>query len=173
MLHIITGGSGSGKSAFAEEQILKLGPAKRYYIATMHPFDEESKKRVQRHRAMRDGKGFETIERYTHLEQIEIPEGANVLLECMSNLVANEMYEEDGAGEQAVDAVMKGIRHLALQAANLIVVTNEVFSDVQDYDSETLRYMDFLGKINHQMAVIADRVTEVVYGIPISIKINV
>lgn len=170
MLHIITGGSGSGKSAFAEEQILKLGPAKRYYIATMHPFDEESKKRVQRHRVMRDGKGFETIERYTHLEQIGISEGANVLLECMSNLVANEMYEEDGAHERTVDAVMEGIRHLAGQAANLVVVTNEVFSDVQDYEAETLRYMDYLGKINCRMADMADQVTEVVYGIPISVK---
>ena len=170
MLHIITGGSGSGKSAFAEKQILDFGPAKRYYIATMHPFDEESKKRVQRHRTMRSGKGFETIERYTHMEQIQGICGANVLLECMSNLVANEMYEEGGAGKKTVDAVVKGIRHLAQQAENLVIVTNEVFSDVQNYDAETLRYLQYLGEINCRLAKEADRVTEVVYGIPIHVK---
>lgn len=170
MFYLITGGSGSGKSSFAEEQIVKFGPAKRYYIATMHPFDEESRKRVARHRRMRQGKGFETIECYTHIEQIEELAGANVLLECMSNLVANEMYEEDGAGEQTVEAVMNGIAHLISQADNLVVVTNEIFSDVQGYDAETLRYMKYLGEINCRMAKEADRVTEVVYGIPIHVK---
>ena len=42
MLHLITGGSGSGKSRYAEGEILKLGPGRRIYIATMYPSDEES-----------------------------------------------------------------------------------------------------------------------------------
>ena len=42
MMTVVTGGSGSGKSAFAEEKIVSFGPAKRIYIATMHPYDEES-----------------------------------------------------------------------------------------------------------------------------------
>ncbi len=67
MLAVVTGGSGSGKSAFAEETVLSFGPAKRIYIATMHPFDEESHKRMARHRKMRAGKGFETVECYTGL----------------------------------------------------------------------------------------------------------
>lgn len=41
MLTLVTGGSGSGKSAFAEDRVLSFGEAKRIYIATMHPFDEE------------------------------------------------------------------------------------------------------------------------------------
>lgn len=65
MMILVTGGSGSGKSAFAEDQVVSFGEAERVYIATMFPFDEESKKRVQRHRNMRSGKGFETIECYT------------------------------------------------------------------------------------------------------------
>ena len=50
MMTVVTGGSGSGKSAFAEDKIVSFGPAKRIYIATMHPYDEESHKRVARHR---------------------------------------------------------------------------------------------------------------------------
>ena len=45
MMTVVTGGSGSGKSAFAEDKIVSFGPAKRIYIATMHPYDEESHKR--------------------------------------------------------------------------------------------------------------------------------
>ena len=46
MLTLVTGGSGSGKSAFAEDRVLSFGDAQRIYIATMHPFDEESHKRI-------------------------------------------------------------------------------------------------------------------------------
>ncbi len=62
MIVLVTGGSGSGKSAFAEDRVLSFGEARRIYIATMYPFDMESKKRISRHRNMRAGKGFETVE---------------------------------------------------------------------------------------------------------------
>ena len=91
MLTLVTGGSGSGKSAFAEDRVLSFGEAKRIYIATMHPFDEESHKRIERHRKMRAGKGFETVECYTGLKKVRLPESDKdrvVLLECMSNLAA-------------------------------------------------------------------------------------
>lgn len=65
MMILVTGGSGSGKSAFAEDCIVAFGNARRIYIATMYPFDEESRKRVKRHQAMRQGKGFDTLECYT------------------------------------------------------------------------------------------------------------
>ncbi len=170
MIHIVTGGSGSGKSAFAEEQIVNLQGDVRIYIATMYPFDEESRRRVERHRRMRAGKRFETVECYTHLEELKIPKGADVLLECMSNLTANEMYQEGGAGENTCEAVCRGIDALAAQAENLVVVTNEVFSDGITYDRETQRYLKYLGTINQYLARIADSVTEVVYGIPVRIK---
>ena len=69
MLHLITGGSGSGKSRYAEDRILKLGPGRRVYVATMYPYDDESFQRIRRHRAMRAQKEFETIECYTALEK--------------------------------------------------------------------------------------------------------
>ena len=53
MMHLITGGSGSGKSAYAEAQILALNGERRIYIATMYPYDEESHRRIARHREMR------------------------------------------------------------------------------------------------------------------------
>ena len=166
MMAVVTGGSGSGKSAFAEDKILSLGQGKRFYIATMHPYDEESYKRVERHRKMRAGKGFETVECYTGLENLEFPQDAIVLLECMSNLAANEMFEESGAGADTVEAVLRGVRKLKSQVRHLVIVTNEIFSEAASYEGDTVRYQD-LGKINQKLGEMADQVVEVVYGIPI------
>ena len=167
MLTIVTGGSGSGKSAFAEDKVLAFGEAQRVYIATMHPFDEESHKRIERHRKMRAGKGFETIECYTGLKDVKLPSGCVVLLECMSNLVANEMFEEQGAHEQTVKDIMSGIDELVRQAAHVVIVTNEIFSDAVVFDKEMASYLEYLGKINQAVALRADEVVEVVYWIPL------
>jgi adenosylcobinamide kinase/adenosylcobinamide-phosphate guanylyltransferase len=170
MIHLITGGSGSGKSRYAEQQILELGEGRRIYLATMYPYDEESRQRIERHRAMRAEKNFETLECYTRLGELEIPEGCNVLLECMSNLVANEMFRPGAAGIHAVSAVRDGIRNLRRKAANLVIVTNEIFSDGVAYGNQTRVYQEYLGAINQELAHIADRVTEVIYGIPVPVK---
>ena len=167
MMILVTGGSGSGKSAFAEDCIVAFGNARRIYIATMYPFDEESRKRVKRHQAMRQGKGFDTLECYTDLSRASVPKGTTVLLECMSNLVANEMFQEEGAHENTVEAVLKGVRHIREQAGNLVIVTNEIFSEAADYQGETGLYQEYLGQINQKIAEIADQVVEVVYGIPV------
>ena len=171
MLHVVTGGSGSGKSAFAEGQILSFGPGKRIYIATMYPgHDEENFRRIERHRRMRSEKQFETLECYTHLAGLEIPDGCQILLECMSNLVANEQYMDSGAGKNTVQAVLDGVEHLLDHAENLVIVTNEVFSDGITYDSYTEEYLQFLSAVNRQLAARAESVTEVVYGIPVAVK---
>ena len=61
MMIFVSGGSSSGKSAFAESLIVKSGIARRLYIATMEPFGAEAAVRIERHRALRAGKGFDTV----------------------------------------------------------------------------------------------------------------
>ncbi len=170
MFLLVTGASGSGKSAFAEEQTVKLSKGKRIYLATMKCFDEESRQRIARHRKMRESKNFETIEWYVGLENLVIPHKAAVLLECMSNLTANEMYDPLGAGEETPERILRGIRSLTMQAEHVCVVTNEVFSDGEEYDAQTARYLSYLGKINCEMAKMADEVYEIVFGIPLRRK---
>lgn len=170
MFTVVTGGSGSGKSAYAEDLILSYGPAKRIYIATMFPYDAESYRRIDRHRQMRRDKGFTTVECYTALADAQIPPGSHVLLECMSNLVANEMFLENGAGGQTVEAVMDGIRMLRETAAHVCIVTNEIFSGSHCYDEGTRQYQQNLAAINCQIVQMADAAAEVVYGIPLRIK---
>lgn len=170
MITLVTGGSGSGKSEYAENLLVSCGEARRIYIATMYPFDEESHRRIARHRNMRAGKGFETMERYTDLKHLEIPEGSHVLLECMSNLVANEMFQPEGAREHTVREVLEGIDRLNRRAGHLFIVTNEIFSDGALYEGEMEDYQNYLGEINREIAARASQVVEVVYGIPIELK---
>ena len=90
MLTLVIGGAASGKSAYAESLTLKL-PLPRYYVATMQVWDEECAKRVEKHRAMRKEKQFETIESPISLDKIRMPNRGIVLLEDLGNLTANEL----------------------------------------------------------------------------------
>lgn len=160
MLTLVIGGAASGKSEFAENLVLTL-PGRRVYVATMEPYDGECLARIEKHRRQRAGKGFLTLERYRDLGGLEVPTGANVLLECMSNLLANELYSPQGGGSAAV---LGGVERLCARCANLTIVTNEVFSGGKDYEGDTLRYLRALGSVNRALAARANRVVEVVCG---------
>ena len=69
MMILVTGGASSGKSAYAEQLACSL-PGSRYYLAAMKPFGEEGARRIARHRALRAGKGFVTVECYEGLETV-------------------------------------------------------------------------------------------------------
>mgnify|MGYP000806725828 CR=1 FL=1 len=172
MFVTVTGGSGSGKSAFAEEQILKFPEKNRLYIATMVCFDEESRQRVKRHRKMRKEKHFDTLECPTDLVHVRIPKDTAVLLECMSNLVANEMFSgADIVSEDVVVGhILQGIKSLSAKVDELVIVSNNVFEDGISYDATTQAYIRALGRINTGVAALADTVTEVVVGIPVPVK---
>ncbi|MBM6829805.1 bifunctional adenosylcobinamide kinase/adenosylcobinamide-phosphate guanylyltransferase [Anaerotignum lactatifermentans] len=166
MMILVSGRAASGKSAYAEELILKYGKGRRIYIATMEPLDQESEKRIERHRAMRRGKGFQTIERYYDLAGLTVPEDSAVLLECLGNLAANERYGPQGAGEDAFAALLDGVEHLRRQCGLLVVVANDIFSGGRQYEGDTLGYLRMLALLHRRLAERADAVCEVVCGIP-------
>ena len=170
MMHLVTGASASGKSAYAEDLLVLAKSAEKYYIATMRPWGAEGAARVKKHRAMREGKGFQTIEAFHTLDDLRLPEKGSLMLECMSNLLANEQFELGGTDEEILDRIQQGIQNLKEQTDDLIIVTNEIFSDGCRYDAETVRYIRRLGNLKIRMAEEADAVTEVVYGIPIRRK---
>ncbi|MBC8569298.1 bifunctional adenosylcobinamide kinase/adenosylcobinamide-phosphate guanylyltransferase [Zongyangia hominis] len=167
MLTLIIGGAGSGKSAFAEALLAKSGCLDKIYIATMDPWGEEAKARIRRHRAMRRDKGFATVERFVSLSGLRVPKGAAVLLECVGNLAANELFSPGGAGKDAVAAIVGGVDALCARAGDVIVVANDVFSDGVEYDGETETYRRVMAEATAQISHRADRVAEVVCGIPI------
>ena len=176
MMILITGGSGSGKSEYAENRIVELAEdCDRYYIATMQVYDEEGQKRIARHRQMRSGKGFATIEQQTDIEksiekmQESSPDRRAALLECMSNLVANEMFADGKITDKkaVVGKSIAGMERLKESVAHLVIVSNNVFEDGILYDQTTMDYIEAIGQINGQLARMADEVVEVVAGIPV------
>lgn len=165
---LITGGSASGKSQYAERVAAAL-PGPRFYIATMRPWDKECEARIEKHRRQRAGLGFETVEHYGDLRSLRLPARGTALLECMSNLTANVLYAPSPP-EHPLEAVRAGLRALADQCGHLIVVTNEVFSDGIAYDESLTDYLRLLAGLNEQIGRDFDHVIEVVCGIPIAHK---
>ena len=170
---LISGGSASGKSEFAENLAVSLSEPENsnlIYIATMKPYGDEAKERIQKHQLQRKTKGFATIECYNELEKIVVMKDSIVLLECLSNLMANELFTEDRGediNENGYDLVVRGIASIEKQTKHLIIVSNDIFSDGIKYDKDTMRYQKKLGRINRELASKFDEVIEVSNGIPI------
>ena len=176
MITLIVGGSGSGKSAYAEDYMISHSEEKKkYYIATMQVYDAEGERKIERHRMLRSGKGFSTIEQSVDIEKavekMEAGKGT-AFLECISNLTANEMFagEEPKTEEVVVEKIMKGIKTLSKELTHLVIVSNNVFEDGNVYDNTTMTYIRAMGRINEKLAGIADEVVEVVVGIPMMVK---
>ena len=154
MLTLIIGPNNSGKSAYAESIIADLESTKRYYIATMIPYGEEGQARVKKHLKMRANLGMETIED-PYLEKVDdIANGADVLLEDVSNLVANRLFEK---GPEACDNIVKEILLLNEKVSNLVVVSIGGIVD-EGYDEETVDYITRLNQINEELMELAEQV---------------
>lgn len=175
MFYLVIGGSGSGKSAYAEELMTGFQDVgKKYYLATMQVFDEEGKKKIERHRRLRQGKGFETIESPRDISRMaeKIEPVSAVLLECMSNLTANEMFAEHGvcSAKAVTEKILSDVRELKKRAKHLVIVSNNVFEDGITYDAATMDYIGALGKTNQALLREADTAVEVVVGLPLLLK---
>lgn len=164
MVIYVGGGSGSGKSAFAERLIANSGIDRRTYIATMQVWDDEGRERVERHRQLRAGKGFQTIECPAVPEKPEAIGGA-VLLEDLTNLFTNEWFSLGKAGASL--RVRRFLETLAGSADRLVIVGNDIFSDGCDYGADMHAFLTALGELNRFAAGLSDSVYEVVCGLPI------
>ena len=165
MICLITGGSGCGKSTWAEKLVRSLPAGDRVYIATMQVYDRESEIRVQRHRAQRAGLGFRTVECEKDLAAVHVQAKSVVLLEDLVNLTANEMF--DGGDP---DRIVPALEDLAVRCGHLVMVTNDLFSDGEEYSPSVQEYMRRLAEINRRAAVLADCVVEMVYSVPVVLK---
>ena len=168
---VVIGRHNSGKSRLAEDLAVKTGFDRRYYIATMIVYDEEGRERIKKHRREREGKGFVTLEIPYGVdgvtETIDHLDSSVILLECMSNLVGNEIYENsenldlckpgEASPDTLIDRIEEEIIRLSKSAGELIVVTNEY--DKHDVDDEmTLMYIDCLDRINERLMSAADKI---------------
>ena len=175
MIILIIGGSSSGKSEYAESLAVCLsGSGSRYYIATMDGNGDEARRRIKRHLALREGKGFITVERPADilnvLSDISCPENSTLLIESLSTLLANEMFMPGRPEDNISERICEGMAALCRKVKNVIIVSDDIFEDGIDYDELTGKYIEYLGQINMAAAREADGVIQVTAGIPACLK---
>ncbi len=169
MITFICGGVRSGKSSFAENYICDKSKNK-IYLATAIAYDDEMRKRVDLHKESRSGQGWITIEKSTSITDATFGREAIVLLDCLTNLVANEMYLCNLGVEAVVSKVFTQLLEVAKQVKELVIVSNDIFSAVDDYSHETLQYMKALGRLHCLITKEATSCYELNYKIATKMK---
>lgn len=159
-LILVSGENSSGKSIFAEEIVSKLS-GKRYYIATMIPKTADNYVRIEKHKRQREGLGFTTLELPYSLSNETIESGSVILLEDVSNLLANNIFEK-GKG---VDEVFDDITALSEKCKVVAVTISGIENN--NYDEETAMYIDNLNAINQKLYHEALIVVKMVNGQPV------
>lgn len=158
---LVLGKNDSGKSLYAEKLSVESG-SPRYYLATMMPHTDENYQRIEKHRKQRLDKGFDTLEVPWDIDQIQVARDGVVLLEDISNLLANGIFSYGADEKIALDKVKK----LAEQCETLIIVSISGLTD-QGYDKDTVRYINDLNWMNQQLSMMAETVYHMVNGVPI------
>jgi adenosylcobinamide kinase/adenosylcobinamide-phosphate guanylyltransferase len=174
MMVLVLGGSASGKSGWAETEAVKLarnGPL--CYLATLSPDGPGNDTIIRNHRKHREGKGFFTVEAERNIDRLKLrePEKTTVLLECLSDLLANEMFgDKDRECGSVPEKVIEEVLSLSGKVKNLVIVSDLIFSDGISYEKETTEYMRNLGTVNAAILKEADRAAEIVCTCPVYLK---
>ena len=164
MLIMISGANGSGKSRYAE-RIVARTMGKRYYIATMRPCSEEDLQRIEKHREQRKGLHFTTLECQTRVGAAAVETGSVVLLEDVSNLLANAMFE-CGGDEVSVYADIEAL----LARCRLLIAVTITGLNADGYDGETAAYIRALNGLNQRLYDRAAAVVTMKNGAPFAEK---
>ncbi len=175
MLTLITGGARSGKSRYG------LALAARYarpaVIATAEAFDGEMRRRIETHRRER-GALFHTVEEPRDLAGAlhALPAGTDVaVIDCLTVWLGNLSFgappSADLADPRSFEEVGRFLAFLAAGSSfDLVAVTNEVGMGIVPAEPATRAFRDLAGRVNQQVASIADRVVLMVSGLPLEVK---
>ena len=162
-LLLVSGGNGSGKSRFAERWLDERAGKERWYIATMLPQTEDNYARIEKHRRQREGLGFTTLELPRKVGNA--PVGGAVLLEDVSNLLANVYFENGGTAE----TVFRDILNLHARCELLAAVTISGLTE-EGYSGETAAYIRELNRLNRLLLDAADQAVELRNGTEVWMK---
>jgi adenosylcobinamide kinase / adenosylcobinamide-phosphate guanylyltransferase len=165
----ITGGARSGKTRYGQQQALALSD-RPLYVATAKPYpgDQEFEQRVQRHIADRDDR-WVSIEEPFYISRLPL-EGKVVLIDCVTLWLTNffSLYQNDV--EQALQAIRNEVNAIKELKATFFIISNELGMGVHAHTVTGRRFTDLQGWANQYLAQIADQVTLMVSGLPLTIK---
>ena len=168
MTILILGPNGSGKSVCAEKLAARLSDGALYYIATMLPYGEDGRIRVEKHRQQRADAGFITIERLNHVSAIPLPPDAVALLEDVSNLLGNALFGGERDGN--IGGVYADITAMCAKCRASVLVSIDGLAAQSEHDGETRDYIDALNRLNGKLFEFADAVIAMRDGTPIFLK---
>lgn len=177
---LVTGGSRSGKSTYAENIYSNRDDI--LYIATAIVTDDEMRERISRHIESRN-QNWKTYEGFKDLDiAIRDFHGYGVLLDCVTIMITNLLFEKerdyDNFSKEDMDEVLGDIKEelnkLISEAKkrnlNLVMVTNEVgYGIVPEYKISRI-YRDIAGFVNQHIASLSDEVYLVACGLPLKLK---
>lgn len=177
---LVTGGSRSGKSKFAEELLLDKDEV--LYIATAIITDKEMENRIEKHIERRNKK-WRTYEGYSDLDLVlENYKEESIMLDCVTIMLTNLMFSKerdfDNMSMEEVDELYEEIKNqferfiIKAKVLNktLVMVTNEVgYGLVPEYKLSRI-FRDMAGSINQFIASLCDEVYLVACGLPVKLK---
>ena len=165
-LTFVVGGARSGKSSHAERlTTAHAGPWT--YIATAEAYDDEMRERIELHRSQR-GEGWMTADAPLDLAGAiaALPDGRPVLVDCLTLWLTNHML----AGHDLDDECARLAKLLAQPRGPWFVVSNEVGLGIVPDNVLGRRFRDAAGRLNQQVAGVADTVLFMVSGLPLKLK---
>ncbi|WP_413991831.1 bifunctional adenosylcobinamide kinase/adenosylcobinamide-phosphate guanylyltransferase [Labrys okinawensis] len=163
-LIFILGGARSGKSRHAEA-LVSAHPAPWTYIATAQAFDEEMCARIAEHRARRD-ENWRTVDAPLALPEAITAAQGTILVDCLTLWLTNLML-----GEHALKpAFAKLVEALASAPGPVVLVSNEVGLSIVPDNALARAFRDEQGRLNQQIAALADSVVFMVAGLPMVVK---
>ena len=164
MFTLVIGHSKAGKSRYAEALAVKQASGPLVYIATLIPVGdgEFGAGLVKRHRAQREGLGFETFEQPLDVSAVPMPANATVLLEDASNLVANNLFCAGRTGGAA--AAFDDIWALKAKCEHLVAVSFYGLVPKEEYDEATNHYIEQISVLNERLKDAADAVAQLEHG---------
>lgn len=170
MIELVLGGARSGKSSYAEQQLVASGD-QLIYIATATAGDGEMSQRIALHQRQRADKHWRTIEEPVSLADTLLQlsdDGTAILIDCLTLWLANCLFSEDeSCWEQQKSALLAALPKLK---GRVIFVSNEVGQGIVPLGEINRRFVDESGWLHQSVAQLADRVTFVTAGIPQTLK---
>lgn len=173
---LITGGSRSGKSAFAQ-RLAEEQPGSRLFLATCTVTDAEMELRILRHVQDRQKGNWATVEEPLDLagQLRQAHRFDTILIDCLTLWVNNLMFEAEKRNQAVDEDWIRTETELMLDAARehpgeVIMVTNEVGMGIVPDNASARLYRDLIGRCSQCVGMVADRVYLVSCGIPLQMK---